>query len=93
MNALVDHPTECEHQAGSIDTPIAGVDIRLVDDARNDAAPDPGGGIAVCGHMVMEGYRGRPDAPRELWLADELLRDPPGEILEREIAVPARTDS
>jgi long-subunit acyl-CoA synthetase (AMP-forming) len=72
-------------------TPIAGVEIRLVDDACNDAAPDHGGEIAVRGHTVTKGYRGRPNTPREPWLADELLKGPTGKILEREIAVPTHT--
>jgi long-chain acyl-CoA synthetase len=51
-----------ERKAGSIGTPIAGVEIRLVDDARNLVAPDQSGEIAVRGHNVMKGYWQRPDA-------------------------------
>ena len=59
-----------ERKAGSIGTPIAGVEIRLVDDARNDLAPDLAGEIAVRGHNVMKGYWQRPDATAEAIDAD-----------------------
>ncbi|MBB3037091.1 long-chain-fatty-acid--CoA ligase [Hoyosella altamirensis] len=49
-------------RAGSIGTPIAGVEFRLVDDAGNDAAPGEVGEIVIRGHNVMKGYWGKPDA-------------------------------
>jgi long-chain acyl-CoA synthetase len=51
-----------ERKAGSIGTPIAGVEMKLVDDQRADAAPGEVGEIAVRGHNVMKGYWNRPDA-------------------------------
>ena len=59
-----------ERKAGSVGTPIAGVEIRLVDDARNEVAPDATGEIAVRGHNVMKGYWERPDATAEAIDAD-----------------------
>ena len=54
-----------ERKAGSVGTPIAGVEIRLVDEARTDVAPGHSGEIAVRGHNVMKGYWERPDATAE----------------------------
>ncbi|MEV0188259.1 long-chain fatty acid--CoA ligase [Kitasatospora purpeofusca] len=60
----------CNHvdrprKAGSIGTPIKGVDVRLVDSAGGDVLPGEVGEIAVRGHNVMAGYWNRPDATAE----------------------------
>jgi long-chain acyl-CoA synthetase len=54
-----------ERKAGSIGTPIEGVQMRLTDDARNEVAPDEVGEIAIRGHNVMKGYWNRPHATQE----------------------------
>jgi long-chain acyl-CoA synthetase len=51
-----------ERKAGSIGTPIQGVEMKLVDDERADSVPGEVGEIAVRGHNVMKGYWNRPDA-------------------------------
>jgi long-chain acyl-CoA synthetase len=51
-----------ERKAGSIGTPIAGVEMKLVDDARRPVGAGEVGEIAVRGHNVMKGYWQRPEA-------------------------------
>jgi long-chain acyl-CoA synthetase len=50
---------------GSIGTPVAGVEMRLVDDDRNEVPPGEVGEIAIRGHNVMKGYLNRPEATAE----------------------------
>jgi long-chain acyl-CoA synthetase len=47
---------------GSIGVPIEGVELRLVSDSGDEVADGEVGEIAIRGHNVMKGYRGRPDA-------------------------------
>ncbi len=55
-----------ERRAGSVGRPLAGVELRIVDDARVPMsaadARDTGGEIAVRGPHVFAGYLDRPDA-------------------------------
>ncbi|MEU6845453.1 long-chain fatty acid--CoA ligase [Streptomyces sp. NPDC046716] len=48
-------------KAGSIGTPIRGVEVRLVDDAGSDVASGQVGEIAIRGANVMTGYWNRPE--------------------------------
>ncbi|MER6348022.1 long-chain-fatty-acid--CoA ligase [Streptomyces sp. NPDC001595] len=50
---------------GSIGTPIAGVEVRLIDGDGYDVPEGEIGEIAVRGHNVMAGYWNRPDATAE----------------------------
>jgi long-chain acyl-CoA synthetase len=59
--ACFNHPDR-ERKPGSIGTPIRGVEMRLVDNARREVAPGEVGEIAIRGHNVMKGYWNRPDA-------------------------------
>jgi long-chain acyl-CoA synthetase len=59
--ACFNHPDR-ERKPGSIGTPVEGVEMKLVDDHRDDAAPGEAGEIAIRGHNVMKGYWNRPDA-------------------------------
>lgn len=52
-------------KAGSIGTPIWGVEMKLIDPDWNDIDGDRPGEIAIRGHNVMKGYLGRPDATQE----------------------------
>jgi long-chain acyl-CoA synthetase len=52
-------------EVGSIGTPIAGVDVRLVDDEGKDVPDGEVGEIAVRGPNVMKGYWGRPEETAE----------------------------
>ncbi|BBZ11071.1 long-chain-fatty-acid--CoA ligase [Mycobacterium branderi] len=54
--ASFNHPG-AERKPGSIGTPVAGVEMKLVD-VRDDGV----GEIAIRGHNVMKGYWNRPDA-------------------------------
>jgi long-chain acyl-CoA synthetase len=59
--ACFNHPDRVR-KPGSIGTPIEGVEMRLVDDHRQEVAPDEPGEIAIRGHNVMKGYWKRPEA-------------------------------
>jgi long-chain acyl-CoA synthetase len=61
--ASFNHPDR-ERKPGSIGTPIAGVEMRLVDDDGVDVPPGAVGEIAIRGHNVMKGYWGQPEATR-----------------------------
>jgi long-chain acyl-CoA synthetase len=54
------HPA-ASRKAGSIGTPIAGVEVRLVDDHGKDVPHREVGEIAVRGPNVMKGYWGKPE--------------------------------
>jgi long-chain acyl-CoA synthetase len=58
--ASFNHP-HAERKAGSIGTPIRGVEMRLVDDAGNDVPRGEVGEIAIRGENVMKGYWGKPE--------------------------------
>jgi long-chain acyl-CoA synthetase len=62
--ASFNHPDR-ERKPGSIGTPLAGVEFRLIDDAGADVAPGQIGEILIKGHNVMKGYWQRPDATAE----------------------------
>jgi long-chain acyl-CoA synthetase len=63
--ASFNHPDR-ERKAGSIGTPIQGVEMKLVDDDGADVeGVDVVGEIAIRGHNVMKGYWRRPDATAE----------------------------
>jgi long-chain acyl-CoA synthetase len=59
--ASFNHPDR-PRKAGSIGTPIAGVEMRAVDDAGHDVPQGEVGEIAIRGHNVMKGYWRKPDA-------------------------------
>jgi long-chain acyl-CoA synthetase len=52
-------------RAGSIGHAVAGVEMRIVDDAGAEVAPGEIGEIAIRGHNVMRGYWNRPEATAE----------------------------
>ncbi|MFF6998978.1 long-chain fatty acid--CoA ligase [Streptomyces sp. NPDC008313] len=64
------HPDR-PRKAGSIGTPVRGVEMKLVADDGNGAEPGAVGEIAVRGENVMKGYFGNPgastDALRDGW--------------------------
>jgi long-chain acyl-CoA synthetase len=62
--ACFNHPDR-ERKPGSIGTPVEGVEMKLVDLQRRDAAPGEVGEIAIRGHNVMKGYWNRPEATAE----------------------------
>src|SRR3954453_430061 len=62
--ASFNHPGR-ERKPGSIGTPIAGVEMKVVDDDDNDVEPGGVGEIVIRGHNVMKGYWNRPDATEE----------------------------
>ena len=63
--ASFNHPDR-ERKAGSIGTPIAGVDMKVVDDDGGEVEQGGVGEIVIRGHNVMKGYWNRPDATAEV---------------------------
>jgi long-chain acyl-CoA synthetase len=59
--ASFNHPDRIR-KPGSIGTPVAGVQMRLVDDAGAVVAAGEVGEVAIRGHNVMKGYWANPDA-------------------------------
>jgi long-chain acyl-CoA synthetase len=55
-----------ERKPGSIGLPIEGVEMKVVDDDRNEVPRGEVGEIAIRGHNVMKGYWNRPDATAEV---------------------------
>jgi long-chain acyl-CoA synthetase len=71
--ASFNHPDR-ERKAGSIGTPIAGVEIKLLSDDGGEAAEGEPGEIAIRGHNVMKGYWNRPEATAEAIDSDGWLK-------------------
>jgi long-chain acyl-CoA synthetase len=62
--ACSNHPDR-ERKAGSIGTPIEGVEMRIVDENDEPVAQGEVGEIVIRGHNIMKGYWQRPDATEE----------------------------
>lgn len=62
--ASFNHPDK-ERKAGSIGTPVEGVEMKLVDDDGNDVEQGDVGEIVIKGHNVMKGYWNKPEATEE----------------------------
>jgi len=58
------HP-DMERKAGSIGTPIEGVEMQVVDEDDNPVEQGEVGEIVIRGHNIMKGYWQRPDATEE----------------------------
>ncbi|HEU4975536.1 MAG TPA: long-chain fatty acid--CoA ligase [Baekduia sp.] len=63
--ASFNHPDR-ERKAGSIGTPIEGVEMKVVGDDDQDLPAGEVGEIVIRGHNVMKGYWNRPDATAEV---------------------------
>ncbi len=59
--ASFNHPDR-PRKPGSIGTPVAGVQMRVVDDAGAEVPPGQVGEVVIRGHNVMKGYWKNPDA-------------------------------
>ncbi len=62
--ASFNHPDK-PRKPGSVGTPVAGVEMRLVGDDGRDVPAGEVGEIAIRGHNVMKGYWGKPEATAE----------------------------
>jgi long-chain acyl-CoA synthetase len=62
--ACSNHPDR-ERKAGSIGTPIEGVEMRVVDENGEPVAQGEVGEIVIRGHNIMKGYWQRPEATAE----------------------------
>lgn len=63
--ASFNHPDR-ERKPGSIGTPVAGVEMKVVDDEDNDVSQGEVGEIVIRGHNVMKSYWRKPDATDEV---------------------------
>src|SRR5262245_25121596 len=71
--ASFNHPDR-ERKPGSIGTPIAGVEMKLVDDDGADVPEGEVGEIVIRGHNIMKGYWNRPEATEEAITDDGWFR-------------------
>jgi long-chain acyl-CoA synthetase len=78
--ASFNHPDR-QRKPGSIGTPIAGVEFRLLDDDGREVAPGDPGEIAIRGHNVMKGYWRKPHETAAAFAADWFLT---GDIARRD---------
>jgi long-chain acyl-CoA synthetase len=62
--ACFNHPDR-QRLPGSIGTPVAGVEMRVVDSERRPVDQGEVGEVAIRGHNVMKGYWNRPEATAE----------------------------
>jgi long-chain acyl-CoA synthetase len=62
--ACSNHPDR-ERKAGSIGTPIEGVEMKVVDENDEEVPQGKVGEIVIRGHNIMKGYWQRPDATAE----------------------------
>ncbi len=62
--ASFNHPDR-ERKAGSIGTPVHGVEMKVVDDDGQELRQGEVGEITIRGHNVMKGYWRRPEATEE----------------------------
>jgi long-chain acyl-CoA synthetase len=62
--ACSNHPDR-ERKAGSIGTPIEGVELRVVDESDEEVPQGEVGEIVIRGHNIMKGYWQRPEATAE----------------------------
>jgi long-chain acyl-CoA synthetase len=62
--ACSNHPDK-ERKAGSIGTPIEGVEMQVVDEDDKPVAQGEVGEVVIRGHNIMKGYWRRPDATAE----------------------------
>src|SRR5262249_8222698 len=74
--------TDRERKAGSIGTPVEGVEMRLVGEDGAEAPDGEVGEIVIRGHNVMKGYWRRPDATAEAIDADGWFRT--GDLARRD---------
>jgi long-chain acyl-CoA synthetase len=71
--ASFNHPDK-ERKAGSIGTPIDGVEMQVCDDDGNEVPQGEVGEIIIRGHNVMKGYWQRPEATGEAITGDGWFR-------------------
>jgi long-chain acyl-CoA synthetase len=62
--ACSNHPDR-ERKAGSIGTPIEGVEMKVVDENDEEVPQGEVGEVVIRGHNIMKGYWQRPDATAE----------------------------
>ena len=67
--ASFNHPDR-ERKPGSVGTPAAGVEMKIVDDKGNEVPQGEVGEIVIRGHNVMKAYWNRPEATAEAIDAD-----------------------
>jgi long-chain acyl-CoA synthetase len=79
--ASFNHPHR-ERKPGSIGTPIAGVEMKLIADDGSEPPEGEPGEVAIRGHNVMKGYWKRPEATTEAFDADGWFKT--GDVAKRD---------
>lgn len=64
-------PEDAPGRLASVGKPVAGTDIRILDDGDKDCAPGIAGEIVGRGRIAMPGYHNRPDATADATWMDE----------------------
>lgn len=65
LGMVLSNPLDGERRPGFVGNPLPGVEVRLVDEGGDDAAPGSPGEIWVRGPSVFKGYFRRPQATRD----------------------------
>jgi long-chain acyl-CoA synthetase len=79
--ASFNHPHR-ERKPGSIGTPVAGVEMKLINDDGSEPPEGEPGEVAICGHNIMKGYWNRPDATADAIDADGWFKT--GDVARRD---------
>ena len=79
--ASFNHPHR-ERKPGSIGTPVAGVEMKLISDDGSEPPEGEPGEVAICGHNIMKGYWNRPDATADAFDADGWFKT--GDVARRD---------
>jgi long-chain acyl-CoA synthetase len=72
--AVTCNPVDTRLWSGSVGLPLAGTELRLLDDRGDEVPPGTPGEIAIRGPQVMAGYWQRPDDTARAMTADGFFR-------------------
>lgn len=70
---ITSNPLEGERRCGSVGKPLAGVTVRIVDEAGEEVGVDTVGSLEISGPNVFAGYWNMPDKTREEFTPDGMF--------------------